>query len=171
MFPYAHLWGKCIFFFNSLYPYSVQHSSGKHCISGALSNALGDAFSTWNCFWRVKIKLVSLISKLFSAQSEQVNIPRPKSDHSLFRPQIRQEPPVTCAMKPSLRNQAEKDLRSLILLIPLLLPPCDIFSRHPKPDTSQACALLFAKGLFSSKSSVPLSFDTPAGTWRSATLP
>ena len=54
------------------------------------------------------MNLVSLIPKLFSAQSEQVNGLKSKSDHIIFQPRIIQGPRMTYRIKPRLWNMAEE---------------------------------------------------------------
>ena len=61
------------------------------------------------------MNLVSLISRLFSAWSEQMNTLKSESDHIISQPEIHQRPPVAHEMKPKLGNVAEKNIHCFVL--------------------------------------------------------
>ena len=99
------------------------------------------------------MKLVSLISRLLSAQWEQVKTLKSETDHAIFQPKVFQGFPMAYKMKPTLWNMAEKNLHCIFLSVPNMIHcRCHLdtmFSSHLKLLTLQAHALVSWQRIFS----------------------
>ena len=114
----------------------------------------------------VKMKLVSLISRLFSAWSEQVNTLKSESDHIISQPKIYQRPPVAHEMK--LANVADKNTH---YFFPWFLKPYPYFSSLSNfLYLMSLCLGVLEKAVFSSKNVFLFFPYIPAHTRHSSIL-
>ena len=119
------------------------------------------------------MNLVSLISRLFSAWSEQMNTLKSESDHIISQPEIHQRPPVAHEMKPKLGNVAEKNIHCFFFFFffPWFLKPYPYFSSLSKfLYFMSLCLGILEKAIFSSRNVFLLFPYIPAHIWHSSIL-